>query len=209
MKRVFVLCSLLLFAVSLQADPIAYNINFALDVGQQAPTGVFTYDALTSNFTSFQLTYMGIPFAGAWMANNPQFGNSIRLTPVPTLSCLDGKTGGAATFAFLNGDCSQMITKWTLSGFQYDNFIFQIFADDGYGNSVSLTQWVLRQYDLQPIPGGRGSWTISPISNALTAESVESVPEPSTLLLLSLGLIMAAVVFLVYRRPGRVETGAQ
>jgi len=99
MRQHILLGMLILTAGLAQASPISYTQTFNLQSGSPAPSGAsFTYDAATSTFTNFRVTWDGVAFDLASSANNP-------VIALPELACLGGATGGAASFILVSGGC--------------------------------------------------------------------------------------------------------
>jgi hypothetical protein len=155
----------------LMADAITYDINFT-GTGILPTAGSFTYDAgATTPFSDLTVTWDGTTFDMTASANSPEI--------TPTVGCLSGATGAAASFALLDGACSPAPTNFTTQWFgAWDtatdtlNFSFNstnffvpprssIFLE-GFGGTGLTTDF------------GTGSWTIS------------AVPEPSALIPLTL-----------------------
>lgn len=184
-------------AAAAKPGPINYTINFTTTAGVGPTAGAFTYDAATSTFTNFLVTWDGLSFNLTSSANAPgSLGN------VP--SCVGG-TGPAAAFALLNGACVPpdpgVTVNWQASnvGPTTDGFIF----------SVSHRSTLIFPGQ-DPVPGpidgqffffgasatdspntGEGQWTI-------TASQVVA-PEPASLILVSTSLL-AAGAFRARRR---------
>lgn len=169
----------LLAATAIQATPVAYNINFIMNVGIVAPTsGMFTYDAAVPNFTNFIVQWNGNSYDLTSAANNPFF-----LGGSP--SCLSGATGAAASFGLLSQTlCPADSTDWVGS----------------MASSPSASQFYFRHADAGGFmqvqgagPGGadalsQGTWTITSAG----------IPEPSTFVLTA---VAGALLALTRRRP--------
>ena len=81
------------------AAPIQYTLGFSLQIGTVLPTaGSFTYDAASTTFTNFKVTWDGVVFDLTNGANNPILNG-------PGLTCLGGATGGAASFIVVSEGC--------------------------------------------------------------------------------------------------------
>jgi hypothetical protein len=151
------------------ASPVDYTINFTnTETSGLAPTaGSFVYDAGAADpFSDFTVTWDGYTFDLTAGANDPD-----ALGPTP--SCLAGLTGGAESFALLDGACSPApsgyVTYWAelagTLGFAITNNTLSNYFEVGGFNALTtdVTQ------------DGSGSWTITP-------ETTSAVPEPSALI---------------------------
>lgn len=185
MKRnLMYICLLLIVALGAPvaradvADAATYSIFF---VGTPPfPTaGSFTYDPDIQTFSSFLVTWNGITFDLTSAANAPV----VSATPPP---CLGSATGGAASFALLNGDCTPAQGNFTTLWFAqmqpdpifefstYDPTSFiKIYAFDNpqAGYQVAGGDWSLTQPTI-PGPG--------------------TAPEPGTLVMFASGIVAIA-----------------
>jgi len=172
------------------ADPIdltTYPITFLggstfPNVGTVAPTaGSFTYDADTSTFTAFSVTWAGFTFDLTGPANNPQFPHGS-----PTLlACLTGLAGGAASFALLTTcvpppSSSNCVASWSGKTNPGPN----TFA--GFGFAMVCPGETLIEFGAD-VFGGVAPTTFS-AGGGYAVGSVAPAPEPATLALIGLGL---------------------
>lgn len=178
MKR-FLLTMLLtgLFAVCASAVPIQYNIAFS--GGTPNPTaGSFTYDASTTTFSAFSVTWEGLNFDLTISANNPGGANGCTATPAQLFSVLAGGPGVCAGTNSIgwSGD-TVTPTQWLFG-----------FSDTGTGSgppSVGIgAQLIGPAHD--PVATG-GSF--------LVTQATTGTPEPA-----SIALTLAGAAGLLLRR---------
>ena len=100
-------------AVGVQAagpNRVNYDIHFTATRGVAPTDGSFIYDSSTQSFSDFEVAWQGVVFDLTSSANSPTVAGS--------LPCLKGLTGGAATFALLDGNCGTASVKsiWAVTG---------------------------------------------------------------------------------------------
>jgi hypothetical protein len=195
--RTFVgICFLALVALGVPAAGanIDYEINFS-GSGLLPTSGSFAYDSTTSMFSDFTVVWDGFTFDLTSPANLANGGDA----GFP--ACIDGLTGGAGTFAMLSGNCDGAPNEVTnfdaahysnhnvVSFMTYNSVLVQV---DGGGEVQQLSIYadapISRPNEQRSFEGG---WTIS------------QVPEPSSLILLFVGL---APIALAVRRRGASQS---
>src|SRR5579862_1886908 len=89
---------------------VSYDIHFTATRGVAPKDGSFVYDSSTQSFSDFEVAWQGLVFNLTSSANSPTIDGS--------LPCLKGLTGGAATFALLDGKCGTAAVKsiWGIVG---------------------------------------------------------------------------------------------
>lgn len=162
--RMTLLALLLCLPLNAFAEPILYNINFMPTFGA-APTGFFTWDPVTQTMTDPVIYMPPEPF-------------NIFLTVFGNPTCLAGRTGDAAAFALLNGEC---ITPGFFSRYEMTTagtyYYFRIFSATPSG-TVEMGRFFDPFYDgIFDRPSVQGAWTISP------------VPEPWSAAMVLLGIV--------------------
>jgi hypothetical protein len=105
--------SIFIAAVGAQAagpNRVSYDIHFTATRGVAPTDGSFIYDSSTQSFSDFEVAWQGLVFNLTASANSPTIDGS--------LPCLKGLTGGAATFALLDGKCGTASVKsiWGVTG---------------------------------------------------------------------------------------------
>jgi hypothetical protein len=137
-------------------DAVTYTINFT-GTAPFPTAGSFTYDPDTHTFSSFVVTWRGISFDLTTSANHP----ALIGTPCGAL------TGGAATFALLNGTCALDTVDWFGHISPRPEFGFTTFVDSTdeilvFANAGSTTP---------PYNVAGGTWSITlkaPIAKLVT-----------------------------------------
>jgi uncharacterized protein (TIGR03437 family) len=141
-----------------------YTIQFSVapdSRNRTVPTGSFTYIESVPVFTDFVVQWGGLTFDLTGDANNGGLAGGIENPP----ACLAGKSGAAASFAVLSGDCDTLGQVWwgnrgvgeggasLQMATQYLAPIVWLlgdFADDNWPNSVPISEG-----------DGLGAWTVS------------------------------------------------
>jgi len=159
------------FGIPAANADILYDINFS--GGSTLPTaGSFTYDAVTSTFSGFSITFDTVDFDLTSSANSPgTFGAGFP-------ACIGALTGGAATFAMLSGECdgaASESTSWSGEVMPGSFASFQFLTVDNVPIGFDFPQlFISANGDATDVQGqysvsGNGTWTI-----------VVATPEPST-----------------------------
>jgi hypothetical protein len=171
-----------------QAAEITYNFNFTNDFSDvAAPTGSFTYNAVTSQFTNFTVNWDAVTFDLTSSANGFLGGPGAP-------ACVANLSGGAAAFALLGPGCQ---TFWTALAEPEANTISAVF-DFGGSDTVLIGSSEVNAPDATDgDTGARGSFTIAPVQ----PPNSSATPEPGTVALVAGGL---GLVLLRKRRPGNV-----
>ena len=161
-------------AVLADAAPIRYDISFTASTGVAPTSSSFVYDASTSTFTDFIVTWHGITFNLTIAANNPVAIGLCDTAP-------PGMTGIDA-FAFLsNPTCG---AGDSASGWRANNVsaVFVFVRDNRSGTDRIL------------VVGG-GGVSPEPLTFAAGDFSIAPVPEPSTA-----GVLVAAGLMWAWRQ---------
>ena len=89
---------------------VSYDIHFTATRGVAPTDGSFVYDSSTQSFSNFEVAWQGLVFNLTSSANSPTIDGSP--------PCLKDLTGGAATFALLDGKCGTAAVKsiWAIVG---------------------------------------------------------------------------------------------
>ncbi len=129
-----------------EAGPISYAINFNFDGSSLLPpqdqdpilptSGFFTYDASTQTFSNFHVLWNGFNFDMTLSANSPLMFYSP--------SCVNGLSGAAASFAFLNGSCNPAQgggqTVWIVGRLQESPTFEFLSSDPADGQNLGARQ---------------------------------------------------------------------
>jgi len=176
------------FGIPATAASTLYNINFS-GSGVLPTAGSFTYNAGTSTFSAFSVTWDSFNFDLTNSANSPNTAGA-GFPP-----CIGGLTGGAATFAMLSGACNgapNESTNWSADAGLSSITLFQFLTVENVLIGSNYPQLFIDVVKTTPPNGfaeGVGSWTIS---------AVTATPEPSMAILLTIGL--AGIVVLLRKR---------
>jgi len=178
-----VLPLILLFALPAYADSVRYEINFVATSGNPPASATFFYDVGEPRFIDFFITWQNTLFDFTFQANT--FSRTPPNSPAGfhgNVPCVDGLTGAAAAFQFLNGACSNQpgfTTIWEAGapvGGDLAFFWIRSFTLNtvDYIGDIDFALW----------SGGSAgafgsSWTTTP--------SAATVPEPVSLTLLVVG----------------------
>ena len=169
------------FSACLHAGPVQYNVAFS--GGSPNPTaGSFTYDAITTQFSSFLVGWHGATFDLTISANSPSGFNGCSATSAQFFAALIGGPGA----------CSGTNTvQWLAAITSPGQGVFDI-TDTGTGSG--------------PPSVGIGAQTISPAlftvststSGSLVVTQLTQTPEPSSIV-----LALGGIVLLGFRRRTR------
>lgn len=189
MRKLFVLFFLTAAAITIpsaRADSTTYTIDFSLYTGPATPkqsggigplptSATFTYDPTTQLFSNFIVTWDGASFDLTSAANSP----AIHVLP-PNVT---PGTGGEETFSLLTGDPDAF---WAINGNSTNSyFAFLDFDLPVSGPPSDIINVAASANPVFLYPG--------PIPSSTQIESgtftVVSTPEPSSLLLLGIGLL--------------------
>jgi PEP-CTERM motif-containing protein len=173
----------LLFSAALvasiaSASPVQYTLGFSVQSGIGPTAGSFTYDAVTTTFTDFKVTWDGFVWDLTNSANNPSITGS--------LGCLGGLTGAAASFAQLSGACLHSGpgpgNSWLAGN---DQPPFQAFKfDTGQAGVGEIL-----------ITGAALNGQLNPTGNHGTGQwSITAAPEPGSWALLTVGASILALM---------------
>jgi hypothetical protein len=159
------------------ASPIQYTFNFSVQSGIGPTAGSFTYDAATTTFTDFKVTWDGFVWDLTNSANNPSITGS--------LGCLGGLTGAAASFAQLSEACYHSgpgpSNTW-LAGNDQPPFQAFKFATGQPGVGEIVINGGALNGQLPTGNHGAGQW------------SVTAAPEPGSWALLAVGASILALM---------------
>lgn len=181
LNRPLLLCfATLALALPSLASPIQYTINFSATSGALPTSGGFVYDAATTTFSNFQVTWQAITFDLTSTANSgPDFG----ITP----GACGIASGASGSFQMLSGPpCT---TTWSAARlFGGADFSFSAVTFAPNAGTVQL-----RVLNL-PDPAKANE-------RAEGTFSIAAVPEPSAGILFGLGL--SALVLIARRFRSR------
>ena len=160
------------------AAPITYNINFTTTTGIAPTSGVFTYDAATTTFTSFIVLWNGITLDFTSVANSPS-----NLHPIPC----NGATAGLGAFALMSKSDLCNTSDWNFFT-PNDLYGFEECPSVGVCHAMLLSTGGARV-------GGRGvgDWTLAQVGS--------TTPEPNNMITLVTGLL--AMGLLTHNRRSR------
>lgn len=163
-----------------QAAEIVYDINFTNDFSDvAAPTGSFTYNAATSQFTNFTVNWDALTFDLTAAANTFSGGAGAP-------ACVGNLSGGAAAFAFLSPGCQTFQDSWDATAAPQQNQSELAFFD--FVDSSDTVQIGSPGVDATDATdgdtGARGNFTITAIDTSISS----TTPEPGTVALLAGGL---------------------
>ncbi len=167
---------LLLFAGSLTAVPVSYQINFEETTNSGIlPTVSFEYDASQADpFSNFIGTWDGAKQIDFTVIANTSMTDINLSSP-----CLDGATGGQAVFAMLT-QCPG--AYWM--GESYTDITFLMFAaadgDVGIGGLID------------DVTGPNDETFSNPVFGTFQVVDSSNVPEPGTLALTCVGIALIA-----------------
>jgi hypothetical protein len=180
MKSLSLLIGLVTAVASATASPILYNINFT--GGPALPVGSFMFDAATSTFSAFNVSFNGANFNLTGSANGP----------FVTGSCSVSASASADLFAALNGNCGPR--AWQAESPGPGNFFRMVTGNlpafsacGGGGLNGACVQSSQNNGGVPGTVDGSGSYTVS-----------AATPEPASMI-----LTLSSIALLIMRRARR------
>jgi len=178
MKTLSLFLSIGLLSVT-HAAPILYNINFTLTSGPIIPgSGSFTFDTATNLFTTFNIEWSGSNYDLLTEVNG------IVLSPGP---CRTAAPAQRDYFEGLIGNCNSGIPlQWAGSGIPIEEQSFSL-SDFAGGYPFGTPRVTGPFYGGLDDISSRGTLTAAP------ARAQAPIPEPASMLLVSVGGILLAL----------------
>jgi hypothetical protein len=157
----------------------SYTITFT-GTGILPTSGSFTYDSTVPNFTNFVVVWSSVPIDLTASANAPAIGT-------PLNSCFTSSSGASATFSLLTNCATDPNAGWfALNTTGTPEFVFEdctVPATECPNSELTdISAIIPGVYIPLFSAGGYGGFTVS------------AVPEPGTLSLTLLGILLLVVV---------------